>query len=82
MNNAKLPDRDKFTLSTVVTPNKGTPKFSEIGSNKGIFPLFGQFPYLKNFPEIPEKKTKLCVEGSFSARSCYEYLRNLLFTVF
>ena len=63
------------------SPNKGTPKFSEIGSNKGIFPLFKQFPYLKNFPEILEEKTKLCLESSLSARSCNKYLENLLFIV-
>ena len=41
------------TFATVVSPNKGTWKICEIGSNKRIFPLFVRFPYLKTFDEIP-----------------------------
>ena len=40
---------------TVVGPNKGMLKFCQNGSNKGIFPLFAQFPYFKNFPENCQK---------------------------
>ena len=29
----------------MVSPNKGTLKIREIRTNKGIFPLFRQFPY-------------------------------------
>ena len=32
--------RDRFPRYTVVSPNKRTLKFCEIGSNKGFFPLF------------------------------------------
>ena len=55
---------------TVVSPNKGTLKFCEIGSNKGIFPLFIRFPYLKNFDEIPPKSPKPRTETGFSDQSC------------
>ena len=41
-----------------MSPNKGTLKFCEIESNKGIFPLFTRFPYLKNFDEISSKSSK------------------------
>ena len=51
------------------SPNKGTLKFCEIRSNKGIFPLFKRFPYLKNFDEIPSKSPKLRTEIGFSDRS-------------
>ena len=54
----------------MVSPNKGTLKFCEIGSNKGIFPLFIRFPYLKNFEEIPPKSPKPRTETGFSDQSC------------
>ena len=50
---------------TVVSPNKGTLKFCEIGSNKGIFPLVIRFPYLKNFDEIPPKSPKHVLNFAF-----------------
>ena len=53
-------------LNTVVSPNKGTLKICEIESNKGIFPLFIRFPYLKNFDEIPPKSPKPRTEIGFS----------------
>ena len=54
---------------TVVSPNKGTLKFCEIGSNKGNFPLFMRFPYLKNFDEITPKSPKPSTEIGFSDHS-------------
>ena len=50
----------------MVSPNKGTLKIREIGSNKGIFPLFIRFPYLKNFDEISPKSLKSGTEIDFS----------------
>ena len=35
----------------MVGPNKGMLKFCQNESNKGIFPLFAQFPYFKNLLE-------------------------------
>ena len=43
---------------TVVGPNKGIIKVFENESNKGIFPLFAQFPYFKNFHEILAETSK------------------------
>ena len=57
------------TSTTVVSPNKGTLKICEIGSNKGIFPLFIRFPYLKYFDEIPQKSPKPRTEIGFTDRS-------------
>ena len=53
----------------MVSPNKGTLKFCEIESNKGIFPLFIRFPYLKNFDEIPPKNPKPRTGSGFSHQS-------------
>ena len=58
-----------FRTCTVVSSNKGTLKFCEIGSNKGIFPLFMRFPYLKNFDEITPKSPKPSTEIGFSDHS-------------
>ena len=55
--------------ATVVSPNKGTLEIGEIGSNKGIFPLFMWFPYLKTFDEIPPKSPKPRTEIGFSDHS-------------
>ena len=44
-------------------------KICEIWSNKGIFPLFIQFPYLKKFDEILPKSPKPRTEIGFSDRS-------------
>ena len=57
-------------MTTVVSPNKGTLKICEIRSNKGIFPLFIRFPYLKNFDEIPPKSLKSRTEIVFLDNSC------------
>ena len=46
-------------VSTVVGPNKGITKVFENGSNKGIFPLFAQLPYFKNFHKISAKTSKV-----------------------
>ena len=54
---------------TVVSPNKVTLKICEIGPNKGIFPLFIRFLYLKNFDEIPPKGPKPYSEIGFSDHS-------------
>ena len=51
---------------TVVSPNKGTLKFCEIGLNNGNFLLFIQFPYLKNFDKISPKSPKPRTEIGFS----------------
>ena len=48
------------------SPNKGTLKFCEIRSNKGIFPLFTRFPYLKNFSKNVAKSQKLLPENKIS----------------
>ena len=45
-------------LDTVVGPNKGMQKFPDFGWNKGIFPLFTQFPYFKNFLKSVLRKVK------------------------
>ena len=50
----------------VVSPNKGTLEIGEIWSNKGIFPLFLRFPYLKTFDKIPPKSPKPRTEIGFS----------------
>ena len=52
-----------------MSPNKGTLKFCETGSNKGNFPLFIRFPYLKNFDETPPKSPKSRTEIGFSDQS-------------
>ena len=49
----------------MVIPKKGTLKICEIGSNKGNFPLFIRFPYLKNFDKIPPKSLKPRTEIGF-----------------
>ena len=54
------------SFATVVSPNKGTLKIDEIGSNKGIFPLFIQFPCLKTVDEIPPISPKPRTEIGFS----------------
>ena len=56
----------------MVSPNKGTLKICAIGSNKGIFPLFIRFPYLKNFDEISPKSPKPRTEIDLSDHSCQE----------
>ena len=53
----------------MVSPNKGTLKICEIGSNKGFFPLFIRFPYLEIFDEIPPKSPKPRTEIGFSDHS-------------
>ena len=53
----------------MVSPNKGTLKFCENESNKGIFPLFVRFPYLKNFDEISPKNPKQHAEVGLSDHS-------------
>ena len=54
-----------------MSPNKGGLKICEVGSNKGIFPLFIRFPYLKNFDEIPPKSPKPHTEIGFLDQSRY-----------
>ena len=53
----------------MVSPNKGRLKICEIGSNKGIFPFFIRFPYLKNFDEFPPNSPKSRTEIGFSDHS-------------
>ena len=43
-------------------PNKGTLKFGDIRSKKGIFSLFAWFPYLTNFSNNVLKSQKLLTE--------------------
>ena len=43
-------------------PNKGTLKFGDIRSKKGIFSLFAWFPYLTNFSNNVLKSQKLLPE--------------------
>ena len=51
--------------TTVVSPNEGTVKFYESGSNKKNFPLFIRFPYFKNFDEISPKSLSHVLELAF-----------------
>ena len=55
---------------TVVNPNKETLKIYETGSNNEFFPLFIQFPYLKNFDEILPESSKPPTEIGFIDQSC------------
>ena len=63
------PNKETPNKGTVVSPNKGTLKFCEVWSNKGILPLFLRFPYLKNFDKIPSKSLQPRTKNSFSDQS-------------
>ena len=53
----------------VVGPNKGITKVSENGSNKGIFSLFAQFPYFKNFQRISTETPKVYQKATLQSNN-------------